>query len=141
MSNKKIFATPQDVEAAFYEALEQSDLEAMMTVWAEDEEIVCVLPGGPRLLGYREVREAWRRMFEAGAKLEVYVSQQSAVTTPFAVMHSVIERVQARGRSGIGAPVTATNVFLRGPLGWRMVAHHSSPIPPDSVLEAPKVLH
>ena len=36
MRNKPIFPTPQDAEAAFYEALERADLEAMMAVWAED---------------------------------------------------------------------------------------------------------
>ena len=45
----KIFPTPQDAESAFYEALERADLEQMMAVWSEDEEIVCVHPGGPRL--------------------------------------------------------------------------------------------
>ena len=52
MGDKKIFATPQDVENAFYEALECGDLDLMMSIWADDEEIVCVHPGGSRLLGY-----------------------------------------------------------------------------------------
>ena len=33
------------------EALERSDLDAMMEVWADDEEVVCVHPGGPRVVG------------------------------------------------------------------------------------------
>ena len=41
--------TAQDAENAFYEALEHGDLEGMMAVWAEDEEIICVHPTGPRL--------------------------------------------------------------------------------------------
>ncbi|MCX7168975.1 MAG: nuclear transport factor 2 family protein, partial [Proteobacteria bacterium] len=42
MPAKTIFPTPQDAEAAFYDALERADLEALMAVWAEDEEIVCI---------------------------------------------------------------------------------------------------
>lgn len=141
MSNKKIFASPQDVESAFYEALERSDLDAMMSVWAEDEEVICVHPGGPRLLGYNTIREAWRRMFANRAQLEVRLLQQQVVTTPFAVVHTLIEVIQVRGREGNTAPVAATNVYVRGALGWRMVAHHASPVPPDSLVEAPKVLH
>ena len=53
---KTTFSTAQDCEAAFYEALEACDLEAMMEVWAEDEEVVCVHPGGPRLAGLQQVR-------------------------------------------------------------------------------------
>ena len=30
----------------------------MMTTWADDEEIVCVHPGGARLVGYDAVRSA-----------------------------------------------------------------------------------
>ena len=52
----KIFATPQDCEAAFYEALERSDLEAMMLVWSEDEEVLCVHPGGARVTGLAPLR-------------------------------------------------------------------------------------
>jgi hypothetical protein len=40
MPKKPIFTSPQEVETAFYEALERGDLEAMMTVWAEDEDII-----------------------------------------------------------------------------------------------------
>jgi hypothetical protein len=36
---KTLFATPQDAEAAFYEAFIKRDLEAMMEVWAEEDDI------------------------------------------------------------------------------------------------------
>lgn len=141
MTPKKIFASPQDVENAFYEALERADLEAMMAVWAEDEDVVLLHPGGPRLVGYSAVRDAWRRIFESEARLDVRISQQHVVTTPFAVMHSVIEHVSIRDREGVAAPVAATNCYMRGALGWRMVAHHGSVVPPDSLTEPPKILH
>ncbi len=141
MTPKRIFASPQDVEAAFYEALEKADLDGMMAVWSEDEEIVCVHPGGPRLVGYRTVREAWRRIFSSGSRLQVTVVQHSVVATPFAVMHSVIEQVSVPERDGAMAPVAATNVYVRGATGWRMVAHHGSAVPPGSVGDEPKTLH
>lgn len=152
MSTKKIFATPQDAEAAFYDALEKSDLDAMMAVWAEDEEIVCVHPGGPRLVGYTAVQEAWRRIFATGSRLKIHLGHATTITTPFAVLISVIEHIQITEReastagsaAGKTAPVAAINVFVRGALGWHMVAHHASAVPPDSLdamSAAPKVLH
>ena len=42
---------PEEAETAFYEALEKGDLEAMMAIWADDEEVVCIHPGGQRLTG------------------------------------------------------------------------------------------
>ncbi|MCK9381172.1 MAG: nuclear transport factor 2 family protein [Sulfuritalea sp.] len=141
MPSQKIFASPQDVEAAFYEALERSDIEAMMAVWAEDEEVVCVQPGGPRLVGYAMIREAWQRVFANGRKLTVRLSQQTAVTTPFAMISTVLEHIATVDAENLSAPVAATNVYVRGVLGWRMVAHHASPVPPNSVGEAPRILH
>ena len=141
MPNQKIFASPQDVETAFYEALEQCDLEAMMAAWAEDEEVVCVHPGGPRLIGFTAVREAWQRVFAGGRKLRVSLSRQTSVTTPFAMVTTVLEHIANRDDDSLSAPVAATNVYVRGVLGWRMVAHHASPVPPDSVGEAPRILH
>lgn len=141
MPSQKIFASPQDVEAAFYEALERCDVEAMMAVWAEDEEVICVHPGGPRLVGYAVIREAWQRVFAGGRKLRVRLAQQTSVTTPFAMVSTVLEHIATVDDDKVSAPVAATNVYVRGPLGWRMVAHHASAVPPNSVAEAPRILH
>jgi uncharacterized protein (TIGR02246 family) len=138
---KPFYASPQDVEAAFYDAIEKADLEAMMAVWAEDEEIVCIHPGGALLVGYMAVRESWRRVFEKGARLEVRVTQQARVQGPFTAVHSLIEQVANAGDRGPRAPLAATNVYARGALGWRLLVHHASPVPPDSLGEGPKTLH
>ncbi len=141
MPAQKIFASPQDVEAAFYDALERADIEAMMAVWAEDEEVVCVHPGGPRLVGFAMIREAWQRVFANGQKLRVRLSQQTAVTTPFSMVSTLLEHIASQGDGNPGAPVAATNVYVRGALGWRMVAHHASPVPPNSIPDTPRTLH
>lgn len=141
MPKKPIFTSPQEVEAAFYEALERGDLDAMMSVWSEDEEIVCVHPGGPRLNGYALVREGWRHIFEGGTRLKVQLLALSTVHAPFTAVHSVIEQISVIGQKHLAAPVVATNVYIRGALGWRMIVHHSSPVPPSSIGDAPQVLH
>lgn len=141
MQKKPIYTSPQEVETAFYEALERGDLEGMMRVWSEDEEIVCVHPGGARLAGYALVREAWRQVFEGGARLKVKLLAVSTVVGPFAAVHSVIEQISVAGQQHLAAPVVATNVYVRGALGWRMIVHHASPVPPDSIGEIPPVLH
>lgn len=141
MTQKPFYASPQDVETAFYEALEKADLEAMMAVWAEDDDIVCVHPGGPRQVGYAAVREAWRRVFANTSRLQVRIVQQTRVTTPFTAIHSLIEQIGDGSETKLRAPVAATNVYVRGALGWRLLVHHSSAVPPDSVAEGPKTLH
>lgn len=143
----KLFSTPQDCEAAFYEALEKSDLEAMMAVWAEDEDILCVHPGGPRVSGHAAVREVWRQLFASGAQLSVYVGGVLATQTMMMATHSVHEFISLKGDPRPTHPVVATNVYIRAGNGWRMIVHHASTTAQPSVqAEAapaprPKTLH
>lgn len=141
MPSQRTFATPQDAEAAFYEALERCDADAMMAVWAEDEEVTCIHPGGPRLVGYSTIREAWRRIFANGMRLKLRVSQSTSVSTPFAVVSTVLEHFSTPNDQAVAAPVVATNVYVRGPAGWRMVAHHASAVPPTNPGDDSRVLH
>ncbi len=141
LAHKPLFPTPQDAEAAFYDALARADLEALMAVWAEDEEIVCVLPGGPRLLGYAAVREAWRRVFAGGRRFSITLSHQVNLAGLLFSVHNLYEHLGLPGGDGQTAPVIATNVYLRGALGWRLLAHHASQAPPEMPAEATKTLH
>ena len=141
----KIFPTAQDAENAFYEALERGDLEAMMAVWAEDEEIICVHPTGPRLSGQDQVRESWSKIFAGGAGPRVHITQQVAVTGMMLAVHSVHENFTMEGEARSQVPVVATNVYLRTAAGWRMIVHHASPAPVQAEAAAreglPKILH
>ena len=65
-TKKTLFPTPQDAEAAFYDALTKRDLEAMMAVWADDDDVYCVHPNGARVTGVEQVRESWRQIFASG---------------------------------------------------------------------------
>jgi ketosteroid isomerase-like protein len=141
---KTSFPTPQDCEAAFYEALEAADLEAMMEVWADDEEIICVHPGWPRLTGYQQIRENWAQIFSSGERLKVHLSAQVCVQGMMLSVHSLHENILVAGEPKARAPVVTTNVYLRAAGGWRMVVHHGSvalqaaPAEPDA---PPKILH
>ena len=63
------FASPADVEAAFYDAIARADLRALMSVWADDEDIVCIRPTGQRLSGTVAIRDSWRGVFASNARL------------------------------------------------------------------------
>ena len=41
-----IYTSPQDAALAFYQAFEAKDIDAMMTAWADDEEIVALHRAG-----------------------------------------------------------------------------------------------
>ena len=141
------FPTAQDAENAFYEALERCDLEGMMAVWAEDEDIVCVHPAGPRLTGQDQIRESWARIFSGGPRARVHITNQVAISGMMLAVHSVHENFVLPGQAQADArpvPIVATNVYLRTPAGWRMIVHHASPAPaekPPAAEPHPKLLH
>ena len=143
---QRIFPTAQDCQNAFYDALERSDLDAMMAVWSEDEDIVCVHPAGQRLAGQTEVREVWRQMFAGGPGMKVRVAQQVVIAGVMLEVHSVHENITVAGEQRPRPPMVATNVYLRTAAGWRMIVHHASPAPGQPVAEqppaaGPKILH
>jgi ketosteroid isomerase-like protein len=128
--SKPIYTTPVEAEAAFYDALSRADLEAMMAVWSEDDEVVCVHPGGPRAVGLAAIRESWRQLFQGSPRLTIRLSNQLAVSNMMMALHTLLEHVAlAQTPEAPPSPVIATNVFTRGAHGWRMVAHHASPTP------------
>ncbi|TAK41294.1 MAG: DUF4440 domain-containing protein [Betaproteobacteria bacterium] len=140
----RIFPTAQDVENAFYESLERNDLALMMAVWAEDEDIVCVHPAGPRLAGQEQVRDGWRKIFASGQRLRFQIAQQVRVAGVMLAVHSVHEIITVVGEKQPRPAVVATNVYLRGAAGWRMIVHHTSPVPAAAAGPAPdtpKILH
>ena len=115
-----------DTEAAFYDAMQHADVEAMMACWADEDDIVCVHPGGPRLVGAAMIRAAYGDLFSANAVQVVPRSVRKTETLTCAV-HSVIERLQVMTDAGLRtAEVIATNVYCKTVQGWRMVAHHAS---------------
>ncbi|MES2686638.1 MAG: nuclear transport factor 2 family protein [Pseudomonadota bacterium] len=133
-----------DIEAAFYEALQSGDIDKLMACWADEDDIVCVHPGGPRLLGPGAIRAAFDAMFANGT-IRAHPEKVHKVEAMSAGVHSVLERIEVMTEEGLRhAYVIATNVYNKTAQGWRMVAHHASPGTPremQEVSDSPQVLH
>jgi ketosteroid isomerase-like protein len=121
-----LLATSDDVEAQFYEALQQADLDKLMAVWSDDDEIACVHPGGPRVLGHAAIRASFEALF-ANGPVALQPQGVKRVLGLGCAVHHVNERVSiTRGEGPRSAWLLATNVYLKTAQGWRMVAHHAA---------------
>lgn len=120
---KQMNGSAVETEAAFYDALNRADLDALMALWADDDEIVCVHPGGPRLIGHAAIRASWSAILQHGG-LHILPSQLHETHTLMSSVHTVIEGTTAA--SGEPAHLIATNVYSKTPRGWRIVLHHVS---------------
>jgi len=136
---KMLFATPQDAESAFYEAFMKHDLEAMMAVWADDDEVYCVHPTGPRITGVAQVRESWRAIFASAQNVRFQVREQHLLQAMMVSIHSVYEHISVSGGTRARGSVLATNIYMRTERGWRMMVHHASPAPAVEEVEPRRV--
>jgi ketosteroid isomerase-like protein len=134
-----------EIEAAFYEALQSGDIDRLMACWADEEDIVCVHPGGPRLLGAVSIRNSFETMFANGV-IPAHPEHVRKVVSLTCAVHNLVERIELNLVEGTQvAYVLATNVYMRTAQGWRLVAHHASPGTPQEMLAhvetLPAVLH
>jgi ketosteroid isomerase-like protein len=136
--------TADETEAAFYEALQTGDIEKLMACWADEDEVVCVHPGGPRLVGAATIRAAFDAMFSHGS-IRAKPERVRKIESLTSVVHNVLERIDVLTEGGPAhAFVLATNVYHRTAQGWRMVLHHASPGTQNETQEAsdtPHLLH
>ena len=137
----RFFATPQDAEAAFYDALERADLDAMMAIWAEDEEVLCTHPNGERIAGFAAVRESWRQIFASGQRASVRLSDAVHRQGILLALHSAHEHYSVPGEEVPRPPVIASTVYVRGAQGWHLLSRHASCAPAPLAADISATLH
>jgi uncharacterized protein (TIGR02246 family) len=137
-------STPDEIEQQLYEALQRADIEALMAIWSDDDEIVCVHPGGPRMVGAAAIRASFEALFGNGA-IDVRPEKVRRLQSLNCAVHSVLERVNVPTEQGPkSAWVMATNVYVKSGRGWALAAHHASPGSPreaQDVADAGSTIH
>ena len=135
----KVMETPEETEAAFYDAISRADVEAVMALWADEEEIVCIHPGAPRLVGHASIRAAWESIFEQGG-VQIRPVQLHVAQNVMTSVHNIIEEVHRTASRQQDIHILATNVYMKTAAGWRIVTHHASVVPgeapPDTTVAA-----
>jgi len=136
--------TPDDIEVAFYDALRGGSLDRLMDCWADEDDIACIHPGGPRLIGASAIRASFEAIFANGG-VPATPANIRRVDSIGSAVHHVVEKVEVMTPDGTAqAYVMATNVYHKTAQGWRLVVHHASPGMQDeaqTLAQGPKVLH
>jgi ketosteroid isomerase-like protein len=142
-----LLSSPEECEQAFYDALDAGDGEAVNDLWLEDDDVICIHPGGPRLTGYAAVKSSWTAIL-ANGPVRARCTLAKSLETPTVALHNVVEEVViGEGMQQQVVQVLATNVYVKTPAGWKMVLHHASPAPDGGQSataesgEIPGVLH
>lgn len=129
----RLFKTPEEAEAAFYEAIEQADIKALDEVWSGDENIVCVHPGASRIEGRRAVMDSYVELFSDAPILSFSIVDALYTGNESLAIHLVREEIELDGE--VVSVMVATNIYHVEEGGWRMLLHHASP-EPDSAFDS-----
>jgi len=127
---RQVFAANQ----RFYDAFGSLDIQRMAAVWRQDEEVQCIHPGWPRLLGWQAVRDSWIRIFNNTRSMTFQITDTKVTLQGLAAWVVCVERItMVIDEEPQETRVLATNLFMRedvqpGEPRWLMVHHHGSPV-------------
>ncbi len=117
----------REANDAFYRALSDKDLEAMVALWAHEPGVRCIHPGWDMLEGWEKVRESWELIFRNPSRLTVTASEVTVRQADGMAWVSCLETIRAGQATTLAR---STNLFLRTPDGWKMILHHASQVSP-----------
>lgn len=124
-------SSADETQKAFYDAVSRSDIDAVMALWADDEEIICIHPGSSRLIGHASIRASFESIFERGA-VQIRPVQLQVSRNMTTEVYNIIEEIQRPPRTSEQVPdihILCTNIYVRTSRGWRMTLHHASVAP------------
>ena len=131
--------TAEAVEYAYYDALARADVDAVMALWADHDNVVCIHPGAPRLIGHASIRASYESIFERGG-VHIRPVQIHANANDMAAVRNVIEEVQRSSTQRSDIHILATNIYVNTGNEWRLLTHHASVVageaPPDASVSA-----
>ena len=126
--------TESDIEAVkqanqrFYDAFGALDIDMMEAAWETSERAVCVHPGWQPLVDWDLIKESWQRIFDNTSLMHFNIRHVNIAVHGdcgwVTCWENITSVVQGRA-TDFG--VLATNIFVRSPVGWKMIAHHASP--------------
>jgi hypothetical protein len=108
--------------ATYYHAFEASDFVRMSGIWADDD-ISCIHPGWPVLLGRAAVIESYRNILSHPNQERIEHRHDTAMVSNEDGRVFCVEFVG-------GMALAVTNWFRKIDGTWRMIHHQASPINP-----------
>jgi ketosteroid isomerase-like protein len=125
------YNTPQEAEDDFYDALEESDLNRLLSVWADSDDICCLLPMYPLIQGRKGIEDVFSHLLSQGQGVELSVTHLGWIQTNDIAIHQVEETIQkVPPGTPPPPPFYGTNIYRKGESGWHLIVHQNSPTPP-----------
>ena len=124
------YNTPQEAEDAFYDALDEGELNQMLSVWAESDDIYCLLPMYPMIQGRQGVADVFTHLFSLGHGVSLSIAHLGWIETDDIAIHQVEETILPSPSDTPPPPFYGTNIYRKDKSGWRLIVHQNAPTPP-----------
>jgi len=111
--------------AAFYAAFATGDADGMARLWAEDDNISCIHPGWPAIVGRLAVIESWRDILGSAGRPQITCHDPNAIVTGNSGCVLCVELMGP-------VALAASNHFRLINGEWQLSHHQSSPIAPSA---------
>jgi uncharacterized protein (TIGR02246 family) len=123
-----MYADPQSAEDAYYDAFDEHDLTKMMSVWADSDETVCLLPMFPAIKGRAAIEKAFQPILRKESVFDIEVRHLHWIHDANIAIHLLEERIKTPNNPD--QFVYATNVFQKNDQNsWHLTLHQNSPVP------------
>ena len=121
--------TPADVDAVtaanqeLYAAFEVADLDRMAAVWDDADDVQCIHPGWPALIGRSRVMRSWSVLMANTSYIQFFLTGVSTSVDGDVAIVTCEENIltdidDPEGGLGGSQKVLSTNVFRRRPQGF-----------------------
>ena len=117
------------VNAALYASIARGNLAALDGLWARDEPVLCIHPGGAPLQGRVAVMASWNEIFERGGPPISY-SQDSVSLIRGLAFVSCLEHLG-------DTTLSASNILVWESSAWRIVQHTAGVLTESQGLDLP----
>jgi ketosteroid isomerase-like protein len=106
--------------AAYYRAFASADFAAMSSLWTDDN-VSCIHPGWPALIGRQAIVESYREILRNPNQERIIPRNETVIVSGDEARVLCVEFVG-------GSALATTNMFRRVDGAWRMTHHQASPI-------------
>lgn len=142
MSLEALRVEVEQVNTAFYAAIEEADLDGMRALWLEDAGALCVHPGALPVRGSSAIGRSWALIMANTTYIQFFLTDVEVslagvpapggpgdVVACVTCTENVLTGDDRTGPDAFGgSKAVATNVFVRTHEGWRLWVRHTSPV-------------
>ncbi|MGI4813184.1 MAG: nuclear transport factor 2 family protein [Janthinobacterium lividum] len=123
----RIFEAAADTLTAYYTAISECNLDALMELWISEEFASCICANGAHLYGIERIRSGFASQFDA--EPVVIDALDTRVYDSLSTVVYAVAEAHRNGATDVAQMVFTTYVLVHERGEWRIAHIHATPMP------------